>query len=155
MKGFLRRRVAALTVGLLALTGLSACSPAVKGITGLTVDASGKPLVALAWCAKRPPGFVLLDSTRPEGSTPRSSTDPNLPRWEWQWKIPAESTSPATMPLVGFPPPEADGQDVTFRMRAMSGLEQGTVLVAEWESSTEVQRRLSLDEFAQRGAEEC
>ncbi|WFE43254.1 hypothetical protein [Verrucosispora sp. WMMD1129] len=78
-----RRIVATLAATLLVLTALTACTPEIKGITGLTVDADGRPLAALAWCADKPPDVIVLATERAVSPTPSGAPEPsaNWPSW--------------------------------------------------------------------------
>ncbi|MEE3918947.1 hypothetical protein V2I01_12430 [Micromonospora sp. BRA006-A] len=73
-----RRAVATPAAALIVLAELTACSPEIKGVTGLTVDAHGRPHAALAWCADRPPDLVVLtsvaESASPGAPTPEGRT---------------------------------------------------------------------------------
>ncbi|MET7710768.1 hypothetical protein [Micromonospora sp. NPDC005413] len=173
----MRRIVASLAAALLVLAGLTSCSPAIKGITGLTMDADGQPLAALAWCADRPPDLAVLfaesDSASPAPSAvPTPSA--NWPYWPGrEYAVPRDATSPATVRLVGFPPePATDphaafrmygvasnssftSHSVTFRLAELAGLQPGSVLTTDIVNNNEVQKIVSLDEFARLGAAEC
>ncbi|MFY1576194.1 hypothetical protein ACN26Z_15035 [Verrucosispora sp. WMMD703] len=75
-----RRIVATLAATLLMLTALTACTPEIKGIT---VDADGRPLAALAWCADKPPDVIVLATERAVSPTPSGAPEPsaNWPSW--------------------------------------------------------------------------
>ncbi|MFC4020381.1 hypothetical protein ACFOW4_20895 [Micromonospora sp. GCM10011542] len=103
----LRRAVAAAAVGLLVLVGLTSCQPEVKGATGLTVDAAGRPLAALAWCAKRPPTGVRLfasDERTSAGPAPGAQVGTLSPWPGIEYPVPRDAASPATVLLEEFPP---------------------------------------------------
>ncbi|WP_344920119.1 hypothetical protein [Plantactinospora mayteni] len=173
----MRRIAASLTAAVLTLTGLASCTPVRKGITGLTVDANGRPLAALAWCADRPRDVVVLHAARDLVSPSPSSVPTPSANWpEWpgrKYDVPPDVTSPATVHLAGFPPePAPDPHDsfrmygvagnssftthsVTFRLPELSGLQPGSVLITTVESNEEVQKGISLDEFARLGRDEC
>ncbi|WP_243704998.1 hypothetical protein [Micromonospora sp. KC723] len=82
-----QRTTASLTTALLVLTGLTSCTPEIKAITGLTVDADGRPLAVLAWCADEPPDVVRLRvaddlaSSSPSGAPTPSA---NWPEWRYE-----------------------------------------------------------------------
>ncbi|GIG90224.1 hypothetical protein Pen02_51600 [Plantactinospora endophytica] len=173
----MRRIAASSTAALLILTGLTACTPEIKGVTGLTVDTDGRLLAALAWCADRPPDVVILFAER-DGVSPApsgvSASTVNWPDWPGrEYDVPRGSTSPATVHLAGFPPepvpdPHATFRtygvagnssftsvSVTFRLAELSGLEPGSILITTTEAGEEVQQEVSLDEFARLGKDAC
>ncbi|MFI1195473.1 hypothetical protein ACH4T9_19745 [Micromonospora sp. NPDC020750] len=171
-----RRIVASMAAVLLVMAGLTSCTPEIKGITGLTMDADGQPLAALAWCADRPPDVVLLlaeeDSSSPDPSdVPTPSTN-----WHWPERrhaVPRDATSPTTVRLVGFPPGDATdphaafrlfgiasnksfaSRSVTFRLAELAGLRPGSVLITDIVDNDEVQGSIPLDEFARLGRDAC
>ncbi|MEU8253858.1 hypothetical protein AB0C06_06280 [Micromonospora inaquosa] len=165
-----RRAVALLAVAAFLVGGLTGCSPERKGITGLTVDSSGRPFAAVAWCADRPPEVLVLLRNRETASPPPSAT-PSYPRWKFA--VPRTATSPATVPLDGFPPEPAVASDVVFAMYAvaddnsftthgvsfrlaeMTDLVPGSVLFTDIVDGEDVQQTVSLEEFAGRGESEC
>ncbi|MFG1761618.1 hypothetical protein [Micromonospora echinofusca] len=172
-----RRIVASLAAALLVLAGLTSCTPEVKGVTGLTLDADGQPFAALAWCGDRPPDVLLLfaeeDSVSPAPSDlPTPST--NWPYWPGRkYAVPRDAASPTTVHLVGFPPePATDphtafrlfgatnnssfaSRSVTFRLAELANLQPGSILITDIVDNDEVQRSISLDEFARLGRDEC
>lgn len=172
-----RRTVASLAAALLVLAGLTSCTPEIKGITGLTVDADGRPLAALAWCADRPPDVVLLFTKENAGSSAPSDVPTparNWPSWPGrEYAVPRDATSPTTVPLGDFPPePAADpyaafrmygvasnssftSHSVTFRLAELAGLAAGSVLITGIVDNVEAQKIISLDEFARLGKDEC
>ncbi|MDW5326175.1 hypothetical protein [Plantactinospora sp. KLBMP9567] len=169
-----QRTTASLTAALLLLTGLTSCTPAVKAITGLTVDADGRPLAALAWCADQPPDVVRLRAAEDLASPPPSGAPTPSLNWpEWRYDVQRDATSPATVRLTGFPPEPAPGpraafrmrgvtsnnrftsHSVTFRLPELSGLQPGSVLITTIETNEEVQKSISLDEFARLARDEC
>ncbi|SIN33974.1 hypothetical protein [Micromonospora cremea] len=168
------RAAARLAVAVLILGGLTSCSPERKGITGLTVDAAGRPLAALAWCSDRPPDIVSLFTVR-EATSPTPSGRPTpWPMWPGEkYTVPRAATSPTTVPLESFPPGSGADPDVAyamygvaddnsftthrvdFRVGELTDLAAGSVLVTEIVEGEEVQVTLSLEEFAHRGENEC
>jgi hypothetical protein len=167
------RSIAPLAAALLVLAGLTSCSPVRKGITGLTVDADGRPLAALAWCADRPPDVVRLftdkHSTRSDAARPPADG----PAWPGRsYDVPRNATSPTTVPLQGFPP-ESAGPDAAFRMYAvaddssftshavdfhlaqLAGLQPGSILITTVVDNGDEQKIVSLDELTRRGRDEC
>jgi hypothetical protein len=172
-----RRTIALLAAAVLILGGLTSCTPETKGITGLTVDADGRPLAVLAWCADRPPDVVRLfpvkDSTSPTPSGP-ATLPPNWQTWPGrEYTVPHTATSPTTVPLEGFPPESVADPDaafamygtaednsftshrVSFRLGELTDLAPGSVLATVIVDGEEVQESLSLEEFARRGRDEC
>ncbi len=172
-----RRTIALLAAAVLILGGLTSCTPEKKGITGLSVDADGRPLAVLAWCADRPPDVVRLfpvkDSTSPTPSGP-ATLPPNWQTWPGRdYTVPGTATSPTTVPLEGFPPESVADPDATFamygspednsftshrvsfRLGELTDLAPGSVLATDIVDGEEVQESLSLDEFARRGRDEC
>ncbi|MCW3840530.1 hypothetical protein ONA70_10525 [Micromonospora yasonensis] len=166
-----QRIVAPLAVALLVLAGLTSCSPVRKGITGLTVDVDGRPLAAAAWCAERPPDVVALltvVSPTPSGRATPSPIWPSSLPVHRSYAVPREATSPATVPLVDFPPQSATDPDAAFRMYAvaedtsftsvpvyfrlgeLAGLKPGSIIITAWNNGDQVQQSITLDEFARR-----
>ncbi|MCW3817786.1 hypothetical protein ONA91_25375 [Micromonospora sp. DR5-3] len=166
----LRRAVAASAAALITVAGLTACSPEIKGVTGVSVDGSGQPVAMLAWCASHPPDVVLLFDATADDRHPRRT------EWDWpgrEYRVPDDATSPATVPLTGFPPSTLptgvvdfamyaatddnsfSAARVTFRLADLAGLKPGLVLVTGYQDESESLRELTLEEFARRGAEEC
>ncbi len=169
-----RRAVGLLAVAAFLVGGLTGCSPERKGITGLTVDSAGRPFAAVAWCADQPPEVLLLfrnrETVSPTPSVPAMSTlkYPGL-----RFAVPRTATSPATVPLDGFPPEPAVASDVVFAMYAVADdnsftthrvsfrlaelidLAPGSVLFSDIVDGEEVQQNVSLEEFARRGESEC
>jgi hypothetical protein len=47
----MRRVFAAVLVVVFVLAGLVGCSPAVRGLAGVRLDAAGRPVAVLGWCA--------------------------------------------------------------------------------------------------------
>lgn len=39
---------------------LTACTPATRGVTGMVLDAAGRPTVAVAWCPGKPPNTIIM-----------------------------------------------------------------------------------------------
>ncbi|SFC14965.1 hypothetical protein [Micromonospora sediminimaris] len=171
-----RRIVATLAATLLVLTALTACTPEIKGITGLTVDADGRLLAALAWCADKPPDVIVLTAARAVSPTPSGVPVPsaNWPSWPGRdYDVPRDATSPATVQLPGFPSDPAPDRRaafrmygvadnssftthaVTFRLPELAGLRPGSVMTTAIVSNDEVPRYVSLDEFARLGRAEC
>ena len=168
-----RRMIALLAAGLLILGGLTSCTPETKGITGLSVDADGRPLAVLAWCADRPPDVVRLFPVK-DSTSPTPSDPPNWQTWPGRdYPVPGTATSPTTVPLEGFPPESVADPDATFamygsaednsftlhrvsfRLGELTDLAPGSVLATDIVDGEEVQESLSLDEFARRGRDEC
>ncbi|MEU5722672.1 hypothetical protein [Micromonospora sp. NPDC047738] len=166
----IRRAVAASAAALLTVPALTACTPEIKAATGISVDESGQPVAMVAWCAARPPDVVLLFDATADDRHPRHT------EWDWpgrEYRVPDEATSPATVPLTGFPPAKlpvgvvdfamyavADdssftSQRVGFRLADLAGLKPGSVLVTDYQDKAESLHELTLEEFARRGAEEC
>ncbi|MET9299633.1 hypothetical protein ABZX66_09955 [Micromonospora aurantiaca] len=165
-----RRAVATPAAALIVLAGLTACTPEVKGVTGLTVDARGRPHAVLAWCADRPPDVVVLNSVAESAGAPMSER-PYRPRRKYD--VPREAAAPALVPLEGFPPgPVVDAQaafqvsgathdnsfrteGVDFRIAELAELRPGSVLVTDFDDSGEVVRTVPLDEFTEMGEKAC
>ncbi|MFY1668408.1 hypothetical protein ACN27G_00350 [Plantactinospora sp. WMMB334] len=168
-----QRTTASLTTALLLLTGLTSCTPEIKAITGLTVDTDGRPLAALAWCADQPPDVVRLRAEKDPASPSPSGPTPSANWPEWRYDVQRNATSPATVHLTGFPPePTPDphavfqirgvtsnnsftSHSVTFRLPELSGLQPGSILITTIETNEEVQKSISLDEFARLARDEC
>ncbi|MFF0721856.1 hypothetical protein [Micromonospora sp. NPDC003816] len=170
-----RRATASVTAGLLVLAGLSSCTPSVKAVTGLTADTGGRPLAALAWCADRPPDVVVLRIADDLASPSPSDAPTPSANWpEWRYHVQQRDlTSPATVELTGFPPsPGPDlgtgfrmrvltrnnsftSHDVSFRLPELADLKPGSVLITTIEANEEVQKTVSLDEFARLGRNAC
>ncbi|MBU8855743.1 MULTISPECIES: hypothetical protein [unclassified Micromonospora] len=167
-----RRAVAAPAAALVVLAGLTSCTPEVKGVTGLTVDAHGRPHAALAWCADRPPDLVVLTSVA-ESASPGAPT-PERPYWpRRKYDVPRDATTPALVPLEGFPPgPVVEAQaafrvsgathdnsfrteGVDFRIAELAELRPDSVLVTDFDDSGEVLRTVPLDEFTKMGEKAC
>ncbi|GIJ10957.1 hypothetical protein ACFFMR_17115 [Micromonospora andamanensis] len=176
MRARTRRIVATLAAAFLVLTALTACTPAIEGITGLTVDADGRPLAALAWCADEPPDVIVLATANAVSPTPSGAPAPsaNWPSWPGRdYDVPRDVTSPTTVQLPGFPPDPAPDRRaafrmygvadnssftthaVTFRLPELAGLRPGSVLITTVVRNDEVPRYVSLDEFARLGSDEC
>ncbi|MGR6317471.1 hypothetical protein Q2K19_05590 [Micromonospora soli] len=170
MRAPLRRTAAASAVALLTLPGLTACTPEIGAAIGLSVDESGQPVAVLAWCTPRPPDVVLLFDADADDHHPRHT------EWDWpgrEYTVPDDATTPATVPLTGFPPSRLpDGvvnfemyaatednsfssDDVRFRVDDLARLSPGSVLVIDYQQEAEPARELSLDQFTRRGAEQC
>ncbi|MBQ0990931.1 hypothetical protein KBX08_12630 [Micromonospora sp. H61] len=171
------RRIGPLLVaGVLALTGLSACTPTIKGITGVGVDADRQPVAVLSWCADRPPDVVTFFTQRasisPSPSTVATST--GWPYWPGRrYAVPRAATSPTTVRLEGFPPDPTPGRhvafrlfgvasdnsftshSVTFRLAELEDMQPGSVLITDIVDNGEVQRSVSVDEFASLGQNAC
>lgn len=87
--------------------------------------------------------------------------------------MPRTATSPATVPLDGFPPEPVVDPDVAFTMYAVADdssftthavsfrlgelidLAPGRVLFTEILDNEDVQQSVSVEEFARRGESEC
>ncbi|SCL19726.1 hypothetical protein GA0074692_0690 [Micromonospora pallida] len=170
-----RRVVSLAAVAVLALVGLTACSPSTKGVTGLSVDENGQLLAVLAWCTKQPPDTVLLDYLPPETASASPSGPPDLSlvlSRRSKYAVPQGATRPAMLPLVDFPPELAHHPDTAFRIFAvedrnsfnleplyfrlgdLAALVPGGVMVDGGAESWEI---VSADEFVRRGQEapEC
>lgn len=115
-----RRLTALLAVAAIALAGLTSCTPVIKGITGLTVDAEGRPLAVVAWWASQPPDIVVL-WVRDESASPTvSSSADESPQGRLRsirqvYEIPPDAESPAMVTLPGFPS-LLEGEDISLRM---------------------------------------
>ncbi|MFI7079669.1 hypothetical protein ACIBO1_20425 [Micromonospora sp. NPDC049903] len=170
-----RRTTASLSAALLVLAGLTSCTPAIKAVTGLTADADGRPLAALAWCADQPPDVVVLRIADDLASPSPSDAPTPSSNWpEWRYDVQQrDATSPATVELTGFPPsPGPDlgtgfrmrvltrnssftSHDVSFRLPELADLKPGSVLITTIETNEEVQKTVSRDEFARLGRNAC
>ncbi|WP_262281731.1 hypothetical protein [Micromonospora sp. MA102] len=162
------RSTALVLVAALILAGLTACTPATEGITGITVDADGQPVAVLAWCASRPPGGIAID----DGRSDRPSAGPSWPGQDFP--VPPRAVSPETVPLIGFPPPEpppgvtsfvlfAAADDNSFNTRPvrfqpseLAALRPEQVLITEiLEGGMERNAVVTREELARRAADEC
>jgi hypothetical protein len=162
------RPTALVLVAALILGGLTACTPASEGITGISVDADGQPVAVLAWCASRPPDGISLD----DGRSDRPSAGPSWPGQDFP--MPPRAVSPATVPLIGFPPPQpppgvtsfalyAGAYDnsfntrrVRFRPSELAALRPEQVLITEiLDDGTERNAVVTREELARRAADEC
>ncbi|TBL42794.1 hypothetical protein EYA84_03235 [Verrucosispora sp. SN26_14.1] len=170
-----QRTAASLTAALMVLAGLTSCTPAIRAVTGLTSAADGRPLAALAWCADRPPDVVVLRLAGDLASpSPSAAPAPSVNWPEWWYDVPQrDATSPATVELTGFPPsPGPDlgtvfqmrvltrnnsftSHDVSFRLPELADLRPGSVLITTIVANEEVQKTVSLDEFARLGRNAC
>lgn len=55
---------------------LTACSPVRRGVTGMTLDAAGRPTVAVAWCPGKPPNsIVMYDPNDPTPDNPATTVN--------------------------------------------------------------------------------
>jgi hypothetical protein len=171
------RAAAALAAAVIALPVLTSCTPEIKAVTGVTVDANGRPLAALAWCADRPPTVVVLHAVEEPATLTRSNPTDATPHRPFsfamrQYIVPPEVTSPATVPLAHFPPAAA-ASDATFRMYGvghrnsftsrrvvfqlaeLDDLVPGSVIITAYTDGEMVQRTVALDEFARLGEDQC
>lgn len=172
-----RRIITLLAAAVLILGGLTSCTPEIRGITGLTIDADDRPLAVLAWCANRPPDVVLLFADKDSTSPTPSGLATQSPNWQtWpgrKYTVPRNATSPTTVPLVDFPPESVADPDaafhmygvaddnsftshrVSFRLSDLTDLAPGSILVTGIADGEKVQRSLTLEEFARQGRDEC
>ncbi|MER7461197.1 hypothetical protein [Micromonospora sp. NPDC126480] len=173
----MQRPAACLTTMLLILVGMAACTPATEGITGVTTDRDGRLLAALAWCADRPPDSVVLrpaEASAPPTPSGEAASPTNWPPWPRQeYAVPRDATSPTTLRLTGLSPePPLDPhttfelyglpenrsfvtRPVTFRLTEVASLHAGSVLIIAIVNNDEVQRTVSMEEFARLGRDEC
>ncbi|MGW3888339.1 hypothetical protein ACWD69_06605 [Micromonospora chokoriensis] len=171
-----RRISASLIVAMLVLAGSTACTPVIKAVTGLTVDADGRPFAVLSWCADRPPGKVILlaDERSVSPSPSGTAASQSWPSWPRQrYGVPPAATSPTAVRLEGFPPDPAPDPDeafrlygvaddssftshaVNFRFAEVADLRPGSVLITEVVDSRDEQRTVSMEEFASLGKDAC
>ncbi|MBM0277575.1 hypothetical protein [Micromonospora tarensis] len=170
------RIFASLAAAMLVSAGLTACTPVIKGITGVTVDADGQPLAVLAWCADRPPEVVVFFAER-DSISPSPSDAPTSASWPYwpgrDYAVPRAATSPTTVRLEGFLPDPAPRpypafrmygvgsnnsftmRSVTFWLAELEGLRPGSVLITEIVENGEARRSVSMEEFAGLGKDEC
>ncbi|MET8084563.1 hypothetical protein [Micromonospora sp. NPDC005237] len=171
-----RRLSVLLAAAILVLAGLTACTPEIKGVTGVGVDADGQPVAVLSWCADRPPDVVMFFAERASISPSPSAvaTSTSWPYWPGRrYAVPRAATSPTTVPLEGFPRDPAPSpnaafqlfgvasdssftsRSVTFRLTELEDMRPGSVLITEIVGNGEVQRSVSVDEFASLGKDAC
>ncbi|MDG4782975.1 hypothetical protein O7614_25245 [Micromonospora sp. WMMD961] len=171
-----RRISASLIVAMLVLAGATGCTPVIKAVTGLTVDADGRPFAVLSWCADRPPGKVILLAEKRSVSPSPSGTAASQSQPSWlrqRYAVPRAATSPTAVRLEGFPPDPAPEPDeafrmygvaddnsftshaVSFRFAEVADLRPGSILITEVVDNLDEQRTVSMEEFASLAEDEC
>ncbi|MEW9530173.1 hypothetical protein [Microbispora sp. NPDC049125] len=109
MRGWLK----AAMVGVVVM-GATACSPPLRGVSGLSVDADGHPIIVMAWCDGAAPDaiYVYHDEIAPLSGTPNSATsgDPSA----------TPSVDPPTRSVddAKFTAPDLQGQNASVRLDA-------------------------------------
>ncbi|MEV4377549.1 hypothetical protein [Streptosporangium sp. NPDC049644] len=68
------RRWLKITLTVMIVMGVVACTPPVKGATGFSVDTEGHPIIVLAWCDGATPDGVIIYHDEPYSSAPAAST---------------------------------------------------------------------------------
>ncbi|WP_055483182.1 hypothetical protein [Sphaerimonospora mesophila] len=63
----MRRWISATLAGVLLAAGVTGCTVATNGHTGISVDAAGHLVVVLAWCGPAPDGVTIYHDRTPPG----------------------------------------------------------------------------------------
>ncbi|MEU4538151.1 hypothetical protein AB0G15_25185 [Streptosporangium sp. NPDC023825] len=105
------RRWLGVVLAVSVVVGVSGCTPVIGGLTGLSVDSEGHPVIVLAWCEGATPDGVKVYhyeepvSTSPGGGSVGSPVSINI-----------SSSSTVTVDDAHFNAPSLDGQSASFRI---------------------------------------
>jgi hypothetical protein len=96
MRLHVNRMWAVMVLAAAAVPMLTACTPVTRGVTGMTLDAAGRPTVAVAWCPGKPPNTIIM-------------YDPNDPTENYsattvQFRGPKPPGTYVEIPLTALPP---------------------------------------------------
>ncbi|WP_203701428.1 hypothetical protein [Asanoa iriomotensis] len=156
-----RKRLAMLPAAALAAVALTACSPEIKGYTGISVDTTGRASAEIVWCDPGSPESVMLFRDSDADNSPTT-----WPEWPGRdYPLPPGATSPATVPLTDFPTDptvlsmyaasEFTTRRVTFTVAELAQVPSGSILITEVQEGEERQRTVTRDEFAHLADDLC
>ena len=153
-------RIAGFGAAAVLLGALSACTPVVHGVTGVSVDADGRASAEIVWCGTNRPDVVLLFADGDDKD--------ELPWPGHEIAVPDDGQVPTTVPLSDLPPADVSlrmygvdedseftTESVSFTTAELATLPAGTVLVTEWRDERYVQRTVPREEFARLADGQC
>ncbi|WP_406317419.1 hypothetical protein OHA77_09165 [Streptosporangium sp. NBC_01639] len=104
------RRWLGVVIAVVVVMGITGCTPAIGGMTGVSVDAEGHPIIVLAWCDGATPDGVIVYHDEDTSGVPDVGISGESSA------LPSITSSTKVVDDVRFSAPSLDGQSASVRL---------------------------------------